>query len=573
MPVDNATTYSVNPVNVSQTSVRSGEQSTFNSAIQSDTANQKIDNTNVNSSGIIVTNNIKNNSVNFGKNIATEILLQESENAGLSENNGEKFNSNYRNDKKNTDAERIDDKQLDKKILNQTELRNSEIKSDYINQLDRRNQIHNEYLNRLNNRSEQNKIEIVHEPAKNLQQSENQPQQISPPIIPRQTPNAQNITPNDNINNAANNTVDNRGGTIKFLNASNHRALVREALGQVAASVENPQTRFSVTIIPPPNPAQKESAKNIANAQQTTFTIFSTTGRIEQINYNKDQNNRQNQNDKNENENEENKKQKNKNKKNNIELSQTTNLQSNTPQKNNLLSTKFDTQTSNNLDARENLYDKESNLQLDDNVANILDGGVINVVSDNISDNISGNTYGNISEVNANNTDNTSNTDNVSDAGFDLSQLPAFIVTIISDPVKFTGKIDLNNFASNGDKVDGDNIDGGEFGNISDNVIDGGVDFDLPDVSWRNRLMLRIAAACKAMPSRYNLFRIKLNLDSAGELFIKIAKNKNGNYSVSFTATNADVAKKLNDGIFSLKESLADGDVKLDDVEIKNGKI
>ncbi|MDR1484148.1 MAG: flagellar hook-length control protein FliK [Planctomycetaceae bacterium] len=492
MSVDNTTTYPVGSAVVSPAVVRSQELNALNSAFaaafQASVAGKKINNTN-------------------------ELLLRETETTKQHENLAGKDTQNKRNDNNNAGTTRIDNQQLNKLALNRNEIRSSEIKTDYINQLDRREQIRNEYLNRLNKRSEQNKIEIIHEITKEQPQTKESPHQLSAISTNNQT---QTIT-TANKNNIANNNDH-----IRFLNVSNHRAAVREMLGQGVLEIDRSPSEISVTIINSAVLASNETARPIANGQQTTFTIFTPTGRIEQVEYGGDENNNRQQND--ENKNDEDKKEKNRNKKNNIEQLQSDNLSDD-----NFQASDIDSDMLSYLRQQKNSANEKTDLRSFVDTNNHFGNDAADIHADGNED-------------------------------FDLSRLPEFIVTIISDTAKFTGQINTGSNTPNNENDLTDN-------NANDNVEEKTDDFEWMDVSRRHRLLLRIAAACRSMANRNNIFRIKLNLDTSGELFIRITKNK-GNYSVSFTATNADVAEKLNNGLDSLIQSLANDNVKLDNIKI-----
>ncbi|MDR2644123.1 MAG: flagellar hook-length control protein FliK [Planctomycetaceae bacterium] len=510
MSVDNTTTYSVSPATISPTVVRSQDLNTLNTAFaaafQASVIGKKINNA-----------NIQNNSAGtIGTNMAVETLLHETEITGQSENIAEKNIHNKRNNNKKTETTQHGNKQLDKISLNQNELRNSEIKTDYINQLDRREQIRNEYINRLNKREEQNKTGIIHEQSKELPQVKEPPRQL--------TTNA-NFNPTQTITTIAKNSnTANNNDHIRFLNVSNHRAVVREVLGQHIAETDIAQPEISATIMVSIAIAQKESTRAVANGQQTTFTIFTPTGRIEQVEYDRNQNNNRQQNDKNN----EDKKEKNKNKKN-IEQ-----LQSDKLPADNFLASNINSDILNDSRRQKNSITEKTELLSFNNKIDVGENDTIDRQTDN-------------KEV------------------FDISQLPEFIVTILSNPVKYTEQIDLNN---NTPETENDLTNK----NANDNEEEYVDDYDWTDISRRHRLLLRVAAACRSMANRNNTFRIKLNLENSGELFIRITKNK-GNYSVYFNATNTDVAEKLNNGLVALKQSLEEDNVKLDNVTIDIGQI
>ncbi|MDR1054088.1 MAG: flagellar hook-length control protein FliK, partial [Planctomycetaceae bacterium] len=92
------------------------------------------------------------------------------------------------------------------------------------------------------------------------------------------------------------------------------------------------------------------------------------------------------------------------------------------------------------------------------------------------------------------------------------------------------------------------------------------------NTSRRTRLFLRVAAACRSMANQSNTFRIKLNLNTSGELFIRVKRTKN-NYTVTFLATNTTIAENLNKEINSLKQSLAEDNIKLNNVTVNVGQI
>ncbi|MDR2762027.1 MAG: flagellar hook-length control protein FliK [Planctomycetaceae bacterium] len=525
MSVDNPTTYSSSPAVVSSTGVKNSSLNTL---------------MNGNSSGIIVTN-IKNNSAtSVGKNIIIETLLRESDRIKQPENADDNNIIDNRNDKKNTETTRIDNKQLDKKLLNQTELDNTEINTNYNNQLERREQIHNEYLNRLNRR-EINKSETLQDSTKNLLQNEIQPFQL---VIDSDISNQSQAAASGGVKIVGN--ITGNEDRVRFLNASNHRAAVREALEQNMSNVDSIPIEISVTIITLEKSAQKESNRPIANGRQTTFTIFTPTGRIEQIEYDKNQNNRQKQNDEKSNDDSDNKKEKNKNKKNYLELLQSDNLQSDNLLKKDYLVTDVDSNKLNESSRQKNYAIELSDIQFYDDTNDIFESDIINVKTSGKN-------------------------------GFDLSQLPEFIVTILSEPIKFEGQIDFRNKNSkdsndaNNAETDNDNYDNVNV-NVNNNAAIGADDLNSDEISWRSRLMLRVTAARRSMSNRNGAFRIKFNLDDSGELFIKITKNK-GNYSVLFTATNIEIAQNLNNGLTLLKQSLSEDNVKLEDVEITVGQI
>ncbi|MDR0391091.1 MAG: flagellar hook-length control protein FliK [Planctomycetaceae bacterium] len=516
MPIENSTTYSTNSVIVSATTARSQDLNALNTAFanafQTSFAGKKIDNTNSNSNGIIATTQ-NNSATNVGTNIAVDALLREMETIKQSENATGKNTHNKRNDNKNTESTRLDNKQLDKTSLNQSELRNSEIKTDYINQLDRRAQIRDEYLNRLNKRDEQNKNTIITDSSKELPKINKQPQQPLTNSILNQT---QTITPNKN-NIAGNNN-------IQFLNVSNHRAVVRELLRQDMAGVDQTSSPdISVTIINSSANTLNESIRQTTNTQQTTFTIFTPNGRLDPLEYEGEQNNNQQQNNENDtndehDENDENKKEK---KKNNIVTEQ---LESDKSPNNNSHTTEIEPDILNNHHQTKKPINETNE---------ILDNDTIDIRVGDKED-------------------------------FDVSRLPEFIVTILSEPAKFAGQ---NGFAKNTQDNNNDTTN-----DDTNDIVDENIDSELLDISRQRRLLLRIAAACRSMANQNNTFRIKLNLDNNGELFIRITKNK-GKYSVSFTATKSDVAENLNNGLNSLIESLSNDNIKLDNVTINIGQI
>ncbi|MDR2345413.1 MAG: flagellar hook-length control protein FliK [Planctomycetaceae bacterium] len=544
MSVDNTTTnYSIgNTAVVAVTSTRNPKTNTSNDIFTNALDNSTIDENNAglnkNSNTTIITN-IKNSAANIENNILADVLLDKSEKSKQSKNPDQNNILDKRNDKKNIETSRLDNERLDKKLLNQSEIRSDELETDYVNQLDRRKQIHNEYLNRLNKHSEQNKsTNIIHETTKNLSQTENQLQSVTTNSItnnPTESVISAPITQNNNLNN---NT-----GQIKFLDATNYRSAVRKTLLQNDLNAEIVPSRISVTIMVLTASTHKESNRHSAGSQQTTFTIFTPTGRIEQIEYNKDQNNHQKQNEENNKNNNNNDKEKNKNKKNNIEQLQQS--QSDNSYKNNssLIDSSNNTPDIFNNSPKQTLLPKEiADMQSDNNPSKIFESNPPDIESNRQSI-------------------------------FDLSHLPEIIVTILSEAVKFSGQIDFNK--NNQINKNTNNIDNNNIHNTIDNLdLNLNTDFslDIGDVSWRNRLLLRIAAASRSMANRNNTFRVKLNLDDSGELFIRIRKN-NGNFSVSFTATNSAVAESLINGIDTLKQSLEDDNVKLEDVMINVGQI
>ncbi|MDR1478367.1 MAG: flagellar hook-length control protein FliK [Planctomycetaceae bacterium] len=489
------------------------QNAAFAAAFRNSVTEKNVDNINeIQNENTSANNKISIN--NFKTNITIGALLREIDVKKQSENLNDENLQNNRNDKKNIDTARLDNKKLDKINLNQTEIRNASIKNDYTNQLDRKNQIRNEYLNRLEKRDELNKSVTVSESAKVLHRVTNQPHNPAVNLTANQTQHA------TTLNSSTNNNANTNNEQIKFLNMSNHRAAVREMLGQDVANAALRPSEISVTIMSLAAQTQHNSARQILNEQQTTFTIFTPDGRIEKIEYDKNQNN-QNQN--NEKENNQNDKEKNKNKKNNIDQ-----LPDKLTTNNNFL-TDADSDILNDSYSQKNLAQKNkiSEAQYKNDVNNVVEGEC-----------------------------------EIESGGIDLSQLPELIVTILSDPVKFVGQIDLtNNTAKTKEDDPKDNED--------DNAENNNGNFGM---SRRNRLLLRVASACRSMVNQYNTFRIKLNLDTSGELFIKVKRNKN-NYTVSFLATNTNIAQNLNKGIDSLKQSLAEDNVNLNNVTVNVGQL
>jgi hypothetical protein len=242
-------------------------------------------------------------SLNESNNTSSKTTINELLNTTKNDQQENKSQDNKidKNNNKNNDQHN----NLNKDILNKNEIRNTEIQNEYTDQLERREQIKNEYANKLNQKNNIN-LEVANADSTNLMN--NPTQKNNTGIFPQLQPAAQH---NTTINNPNKTDLTRQTNTAKsndipaFLNASNIKEVVRGILQDRQDKTKNNQnTQLPTNITPIPI----ELPRQTIPIHQNTFTIFNTTGQIDQIEYDEEQNKKQHDENNNEKNNKKNKK-------------------------------------------------------------------------------------------------------------------------------------------------------------------------------------------------------------------------------------------------------------------------